>query len=158
MEPLSENELKVLKSLDEVTDTWGEVCVSFSYIAGDGNRLSTKEVRIACRSLRKRGFADFYRGLMNEDGEVAGSGYCITREGQLFLRPCIDCKTRISDMVDGRCQDCWESRPCIKCGKPYKDHKSDWTKGGYKVEFSFPETEAAGIIALKDGTKPREVV
>lgn len=142
---LSNIEFRVLEILGEATDSWGERCISFAYIAGEENAPSLKEIGKACRALRAHGLAEFYRGLMTEEGEVAGSGYCISQEGKLFLNPCIDCHVRVSDMVDGRCQNCWENRPCIKCGKAYKDHITDWSKGGYKVEFEFPEEDEKEI-------------
>ena len=44
-------------------------------------RLDRKQVRRACRSLARKGLAQFGSGLFTEDGEVAGSGYTATREG-----------------------------------------------------------------------------
>ena len=38
-------------------------------------------VRAILRGLTNRGLCKFANGLMNEDGEVAGSGYAITQEG-----------------------------------------------------------------------------
>ena len=38
-----------------------------------------------CRDLRNRGYVTFERGLFNEDGEVAGSGYAITKAGKKYL-------------------------------------------------------------------------
>lgn len=65
------------------------MCVSFSYLADNG--LTIKEVRRACRSLRRKGLSEFHRGLMNDDGEVAGSGYCISRDGEALINPCDIC-------------------------------------------------------------------
>ena len=52
-------------------------------------RLNRKEVRRACRSLRKKGLAEFMQGLWNEDGEPCGSGYRATREGLEIVRKTI---------------------------------------------------------------------
>lgn len=41
--------------------------------------------RTALRSLREKGLVEYRRGLMNEDGEVAGSGYGLTQEGRTRL-------------------------------------------------------------------------
>lgn len=87
---VSENELKVLEVLNELTRTHGETCIAFDYILGE-TKLPLKEIRNACRSLTKKGLAEFYRGLMTEEGEVAGSGYCISYEGQKYLSPCDLC-------------------------------------------------------------------
>lgn len=78
---LNENELRCLEILHEITEPAGERCVPFSYIAGDPPELDIKAVRRACRSLRRKGLAEYVRGLFNEDGMVAGSGYCISTEG-----------------------------------------------------------------------------
>lgn len=140
---LTDNEVKVLISLYEGSDTWGEMCVSFAYIkSACDDKLTLKEVAIACRSLREKGLAEFYRGLMDEDGAVAGSGYCITKAGQLLLHACIDCKVTVADMDDGRCEECWKNRACTKCGKPYKEHETDWSRCGYKKEFEYEKDTA----------------
>lgn len=130
---LNENESKILGVLDLVTREHGDLCVAFDYLIGE-TKLERAIVRRACRSLRSKGLAEFYRGLVTEDGEMAGSGYCISRAGQVFLRPCMNCKSVPAVMDDGRCQECWEKRPCSKCGKAYQDHE---LKGGYMQEFEF---------------------
>ena len=40
-----------------------------------------KSVRRACRSLARRGYAEYARGLINGRGDFAGSGYGCTRLG-----------------------------------------------------------------------------
>ncbi len=52
----------------------------FRYIATLTD-LEIKQVRRAVRSLARRGFAEYMRGLFDEDGKVAGSGYACTTEG-----------------------------------------------------------------------------
>jgi len=79
---VNENERKVLEQLAEDD----EVCFYFKSLAGDG--LDIKAVRRACRSLARKGLAEFHRGLFNEDGQVAGSGYGITSDGLLYINPC----------------------------------------------------------------------
>ena len=74
-------EKKVLALLAKVTRTDGEICVGFEYLSGMEYNFDVKEVRRGCRSLRRKGLAEFYRGLMTEDGQVAGSGYCISSKG-----------------------------------------------------------------------------
>lgn len=44
-------------------------------------KLTIPEVRRAARSLTKKGLAEYHRGLFDEDGMVAGSGYCATKAG-----------------------------------------------------------------------------
>lgn len=38
-------------------------------------------VRRACRSLARKGYAQYVKGLQTDDGDFAGAGYCITRLG-----------------------------------------------------------------------------
>lgn len=74
---LSENENRVLEYLCQD----GELAWHFAPICQDLN-MNRNEVRSACRSLRDKGMARFCRGLMDEDGQLAGSGYSATREGE----------------------------------------------------------------------------
>lgn len=55
-----------------------------SYVA-DELKLEYSQVRRAVRSLAKKGLTEYLRGLMTEDGLVAGSGYCCTKEGHNFI-------------------------------------------------------------------------
>lgn len=74
---LTEHERKVLGKLASAYD---EGCWGFAAIAYD-TKLNRNEVRDACRSLRGKGLARYERALWTEDGEMAGSGYGLTREG-----------------------------------------------------------------------------
>lgn len=56
-------------------------CLYFRYIASETG-LEVKQVRRSVRSLARKGLAEYVKGLFNNDGEVAGSGYCCTREGR----------------------------------------------------------------------------
>jgi hypothetical protein len=55
--------------------------VSFESITED-TKLDVKAVRRSCRLLARKGLAEFYRGLMTEDGEMAGSGDCISHAAE----------------------------------------------------------------------------
>lgn len=48
--------------------------------------LDRRLVRLACRSLARKGLAAFEKGLWTEDGEVAGAGYRATDKGVSALR------------------------------------------------------------------------
>lgn len=109
---LNENERRVLEVLANDSLRDGEMCITFDWIEGE-TKLNTKDVRRSCRSLRKKGFAEFYRGLMTEDGEVAGSGYCVSRAGEAFLKPCDVCGDVIMYEYDGK----------LECEKHYKQSK-----------------------------------
>jgi hypothetical protein len=45
-------------------------------------KLTRAQVRLACRSLRRKGLAEFRAGLWTEDGEPAGAGYSATTLGR----------------------------------------------------------------------------
>lgn len=76
---LNANEEKVLAAL---AASYSE---DFGYIGFAGvsrrTRLSRREVRRACRSLTRKGLAQFARGLWTENGRTAGSGYAATKAG-----------------------------------------------------------------------------
>lgn len=72
---LNENERKVLGELPP----WDDSYVSFAYLSSNTG-LDRKAVRRACRSLARKGLAEYGRGLWNDEGP-AGSGYCATKAG-----------------------------------------------------------------------------
>ncbi len=47
--------------------------------------ISKDMARAICRSLTDRGFAEYCRGLWDEDGMPAGAGYRITEAGRRYL-------------------------------------------------------------------------
>lgn len=73
-------QLKCLKALYEETSPNGERCVSFSIIQ-DHTGLDRRTVRKNVRALARCGYAEYFKGLFNEEGGMAGAGYCITRSG-----------------------------------------------------------------------------
>jgi hypothetical protein len=79
---LNEHERKVLAVLSASDDDGG------GYYGFDGImqriRLDRRIIRRACRSLARKGFAEFGKGLWNDEGP-AGSGYCATRAGRSAL-------------------------------------------------------------------------
>jgi len=89
---MSANELAILKILVEAytPDEWG--AYSFAPLAGQ-TKLGVKDVRRACRSLAKKGFAEYANALWNEDGP-AGAGYHATEKGAAFIDPCDMCGSR----------------------------------------------------------------
>lgn len=85
---MSPNEMKALQVLAEVYDSYGD---GFGYLGFKGiaarSGLDPKLVRRTVRSLARKGFAEYGRGLWNDDGEMAGSGYCCTKAGYAALPP-----------------------------------------------------------------------
>lgn len=82
---LNPREHKVLTFLaNEYNDEFG--CYPFAPIARR-TRLPIKQVRLACRSLKRKGFTEFHRGLWTMNGEPAGSGYRASKAGCDFIDP-----------------------------------------------------------------------
>lgn len=82
---MSPKETKVLRALVEHgTDYCGFCFLNFASIS-DETGFDRKTVRRACRSLTRKGLAEFGKGLWTEDGEPAGSGYCATKSGHAAL-------------------------------------------------------------------------
>lgn len=138
---INENEQQVLKALAgeyHNEDDWAAF-----YFRGlvSETKLNLKAVRRACRSLAKKGLAVYERVLWGDEGP-AGAGYRASKEGAFLVRSCIDCKTSLASMDDGRCDDCWHDRKCIKCGKPYDEHP---LKNGYREEFEFAEQKQEAL-------------
>lgn len=97
---LNTKELKILQILAQHYDTsdWGETgYYSFAPLEKQTG-FTRKEVRLACRSLKRKGLTKFSVGLINGDGEMAGAGYSCSKEGYVLLNPCdkVGCKEVIS--------------------------------------------------------------
>jgi hypothetical protein len=81
---LSNVERRVLRALSRF-DGW-EGGFTYFRTLSRSTKLRRNEVRLACRSLARKGLAKYGRGLFDDyTGEVAGSGYCITRAGSALL-------------------------------------------------------------------------
>lgn len=75
---MSENQLKVLKVLSEY---WQTEKVPYIKTIAELSNLDFRLARLACRALTRKGLAELLRGLMDDDGAIAGSGYIITEKG-----------------------------------------------------------------------------
>jgi len=76
---VNEAESQILNCLIDAGDDFGYL--SFADISSRTG-LERKIVRRACRALARKGLAAYGRGLFNDDGEVAGSGYTATRQAR----------------------------------------------------------------------------
>lgn len=85
---LSERERKCLVDLVEAggdEDYWEEGhCYYFRTIAKDTG-LTEQQVRRSVRALARKGLAEHTRGLIDDDGMMAGSGYCATELGAKII-------------------------------------------------------------------------
>lgn len=66
---LSPAEIHILQAFGG-NDEW---CYPYAYFEGGG--YDRKQLKVAMTKLRERGFVYYARGLMTEEGEVAGSGF-----------------------------------------------------------------------------------
>lgn len=108
-----------------VPDEWG--AYSFAPLA-KMTELEVKEVRRACRSLARKGLAQYERSLWSEDGP-AGAGYRATEEGAALINPCGMCGRRatyeytrddrgLSDWDKGFARE--KAQKVFECGDHYK--------------------------------------
>lgn len=70
---LSQRELEILKVFLTLTERRGEGFY-FAYRSFDGKK---EELKPLFKHLRELGYIEYRRGLMTEEGEVAGSGHGI---------------------------------------------------------------------------------
>lgn len=77
----TDNEVKIIQCLNSDEHYWG-----YDYIC-DETELSREEAKEAINKLRAVGVVQFLRGLMTEDGEVAGAGFgvCNTTRAEALL-------------------------------------------------------------------------
>lgn len=81
---LSEGELRCLRVLDAHYDS-DEPYLYFRTIAGETN-IEIKVVRRLVRRLARLGLAEYMKGLFNEEGRAAGSGYGATQAGRSYIK------------------------------------------------------------------------
>lgn len=82
---LSERELTVLKAYGESLEDEEEGSAVYMDFIAKKTKLTKKQVKRAVRSLARKGLTELLRGLFDEDGMVAGSGYALTRAGIAYL-------------------------------------------------------------------------
>lgn len=82
--PLTDAELRVLECLSDHYNADAN-CFPFKPLS-EQCELTIDVVADAVRSLTRRGYAQFVRGLWDDEGKPAGSGYCCTRAGRDFFR------------------------------------------------------------------------
>ncbi len=119
---ISENQRKVLEVLVEHFDDDMGNCLYIRTIAEEA-RLEHRLARLAVRALARKGFARYERGLFDEDGKVAGSGYCATYAGAYEIKPCHHGCGMLISMVTGECTECWEKRRVYQFIEDWSDYK-----------------------------------
>lgn len=80
---VSKLELRALEVLSDHYNSEGN-CLYFKTIASLSG-IEPKKVRRVVRSLARKGLAEFTRGLFDDEGNVAGSGYCCTPAGKTLF-------------------------------------------------------------------------
>lgn len=79
---LSEQEYLTLKCWGDMSEFWGMEEVAFGYkpiIADTG--MTKEQLQPIIATLKSKGFLEYSKGLMNEEGEMGGSGWSVTRKG-----------------------------------------------------------------------------
>lgn len=114
---INDKERKVLDILVQAyhPDEWAAYAfASLSRIT----KLTIPEVGRACRSLRKKGLAEYERTLVTDEGVPAGAGYRATEEGAALLHPCIVCGKRGTMLIDWR-----DESKGLHCDAHYQENK-----------------------------------
>ena len=99
MTKVNENEQKVLEYL---ASEYEEGMAYYFTSIEEGTKLDRKTVRRSCRSLTRKGLAQFVRGLFDDDGKVAGSGYSVTLQGAKLVNHCDLCDELPTYDYDGK--------------------------------------------------------
>lgn len=105
---LNENETKCIEVLVSGFDRTGweeDRYYNFNGLA-KVTGLDRKKVRLACRSLTRKGLAQYMRGLWSDYGP-AGAGYGATEKAAAMLCPCDICGELASYEYDGK-RECQE--------------------------------------------------
>lgn len=84
---LTKMERLILKAWDETSEDFD--FLPFSYVE-QKTGFSRRTVKLIVRRLSKKGVTQFGKGLFNDDGEVAGSGYGLTDFGRDTLNAIIN--------------------------------------------------------------------
>lgn len=68
---------------DMLAEMYGDssYCVPYNYFAGG----KSKENVAAIKELKEHDMIEFHRGLMTDEGEVAGSGWCRSSKGSEYV-------------------------------------------------------------------------
>lgn len=80
---LSHCEIDALRCACDADDSESGFCINAKRLVQVGYHVEL--ARGALRALVARGFVKHQRGLFNDDGNVAGSGYGITPAGRLAM-------------------------------------------------------------------------
>lgn len=59
-----------------------EYCINYKWLSHLGEPAELKK---AIKHLKELDFLEFHRGLMTEDGEVAGAGWCRSAKGNNYV-------------------------------------------------------------------------
>lgn len=80
MSKLTENEEAVLVVLSSTE----EHCVNYAWLQG-ATGMGHKELELIIKHLKELELIEFWRGLMTDDGDVAGSGWCRSLKGNEYV-------------------------------------------------------------------------
>jgi len=94
---VSERERKVLEQLFDWGQEHEEGSCTYTRVIATHTKLSFKDARGGVRALVRKGLAEFHRGLFDDDGMVAGSGYCISSAGTKLIAAERDAKEKAEE-------------------------------------------------------------
>lgn len=86
---ISDRERKCLESLVMIYSEYDEGRCTYFRVISKQTGLTEQQVRRSVRSLARKGLAEYHRGLFDDDGFTAGSGYCATKAGAELIDPAI---------------------------------------------------------------------
>lgn len=119
---ISERERKCLEYLAKIYPH-DEANVAYFRDIAKKTGLEERKVRCAVRSLARKGLTEYVRGLFDDDGMVAGSGYAATYEGAKFIDPCNDCGELASIFLDKDWEDKEREDRRMFCDKCHNKNK-----------------------------------
>ncbi len=104
--PIPEVEKMILEGIhDTCYDDYAAGYDSFE----DWTGLTHKDLKPILLEMRNKGLVTYEKGLMTDDGEVAGSGYMITYKGKCIIFPCDVCGEYAVYSYDGK-KECEEHK------------------------------------------------
>lgn len=87
---ITELQLSIIKSIYNYIDYEEGLCFNYRGLENLTN-LDRKVLKPMLLDLRNKGYVVFEKGLVNDEGEFAGSGYGLTKKGEATAHPCDIC-------------------------------------------------------------------
>lgn len=82
---MSERQHKILVALFDLAEGRDEGSCFYTRTIAPDAKLTQVECRVGLRALVRQGLVEYHRGLFDDDAMAAGSGYCISPEGEKII-------------------------------------------------------------------------